>query len=211
MGPQQGNQAKQIAGRLDRSRFVDESVDGFDAGRRRRFGVGQRQKKMEGSKEDDGGGRGLNDGREARGVRKRYRQGQNRDSQEWIEGGRMGLEGAEGLATNGWMGPGVYTTDPKIPETRATGMSCVKKGSPVEDGPAETALGLWCFHFYWSLGRKLGEPLWNGRPRIVPSLWGDHSTAARTVALSPSNSYRLGRYLYARGRVWAGVLEEGWI
>lgn len=46
---------------------------------------------------------------------------------------------------------------------------------------------------YWSLARKLGEPLWNGRPRIVPSLWGDHSTAARTVALSPSYSYDLGR------------------
>ncbi|KAK3490780.1 uncharacterized protein B0T23DRAFT_169928 [Neurospora hispaniola] len=41
------------------------------------------------------------------GSREALPTGQNRDSQEWIEGGRMGQEGAEGLATNGWMGPGV--------------------------------------------------------------------------------------------------------
>lgn len=131
----------------------------------------------------------------------------------WMADG-MGAPGGLSLC----MGLPRYNTDPTFPETRATGMSCVKKASGRRAGLRRPPWD-WCFHFYWSLARKLGDPLWNGRPRIVPSLWGDHSTAARTVALSPSNSYRLGRYLYAwyvhryaggRGRVWAFRLE-GWI
>ena len=57
-----------------------------------------------------------------------------------------------------------------------------------KDGPA-TTLGLLLL-VAWAQTRRTS--LWNGRPRIVPSLWGDHSTAARTVALSPSNSYGPG-------------------
>ncbi|EGZ70610.1 hypothetical protein NEUTE2DRAFT_130611 [Neurospora tetrasperma FGSC 2509] len=116
---------------------------------------------------------------------------------EWIEGGRMGLEGADGLATNGcgWVRAHY---GPNVPRNQSDGYELCEE----VEGKWKTGLRRppwdWCFHFYWSLARKLGERLWNGRPRIVPSLWGDHSTAARTVALSPSNSYRLGRYLYAR-------------
>nr|pir hypothetical protein B24H17.180 [imported] - Neurospora crassa [Neurospora crassa] len=88
---------------------------------------------------------------------------------------------------------------PKVPRNQSDGYELCEEGKPSGRRACGDRLGTArCFHFYWSLARKLGEPLWNGRPRIVPSLWGDHSTAARTVALSPSNSYRLGRYLYAR-------------
>lgn len=100
-----------------------------------------------------------------------------RELRDWLDEGNEEVD--EGRDDE-WMEWGCYgTTDPKFPETRATG---VKK----------TGLRPAWDCCYWSLGRKLGEPLWNGRPRIVPSLWGDHSTAARTVAPSPSNSYGPG-------------------
>ncbi|KHE83550.1 hypothetical protein GE21DRAFT_1309363 [Neurospora crassa] len=103
-----------------------------------------------------------------------------------------GPEGAEGLATNGCGWVRVHY-GPKVPRNQSDGYELCEEGKPSGRRACGDRLGTArCFHFYWSLARKLGEPLWNGRPRIVPSLWGDHSTAARTVALSPSNSYRLG-------------------